>query len=183
LRRALAAHGVDHAAVVAGVSSIRRQLLRGENDCVVVCIALDEPTLTRHGEALRQLLADQRCFPAAVRTVGLLGSLGLNRQAAELGCDVYVDDSARAAEAIRLLEDDAQTAKAHPARGHDAAAPGPRWRVRGRWIVGSPGLPPDFASLVGVEHAVDRETGSKEAFSPDRVNGSGRGLGDRMGPS
>ena len=55
LRGALEAHGVEHAAVVAGVSSIRRSLVLGENDCVVVCIALDEPTLTRHGEALRQL--------------------------------------------------------------------------------------------------------------------------------
>jgi hypothetical protein len=182
LRCVLEAHGVDHAAVVAGVSTLRRNLLLGENDCVVVCIALDEPTLTRHGEALRQLLADHQCFPAAVRTVGLLSTLGLNRQAAELGCNVYVDDSARAAEAIRLLEDDARPAKARADQRRAETAPAPRWSVRSRWMVGSPELPAGFTSLVGVEPATDRETGSDEAYCPDPVDGSGRIFGGRFGP-
>jgi hypothetical protein len=182
LRSALEAHGVEHAAVVAGVSSIRRSLLLGENDCVVICIALDEPTLTRHGEALRQLLSDHGCFPTAVRTVGLLGSLGLNRQAAELGCNVYVDDSARAAEVIRLLEDEAVPAKARPAKRPAAAAPASTWSVRSRWRFGSPELPADLTSLVGVDPAADCGTSFKRRFSPDPVDRSGLDFGDRFGP-
>jgi hypothetical protein len=131
LRCALEAHGVDHAAIVAGVSSIRRSLLLGENDFVVVCIALDETTLVRDGEALRGLLT-------TVRTVGLLSSLGLNRQAAELGCNVYVDDSAHAAEVIRMLADDARAAE-DEATGRPTAAAS-RWSIRTRWLFGSPQL-------------------------------------------
>ena len=105
LRCALQSHGVDHAAVVAHVSSIRRSLVLGENDFVVVCIALDRATIRRQGSQLRSMLSDHQCFPTAVRTVGLLTDLGLTREAAELGCDVYVDGSAQAARAIRLLDE------------------------------------------------------------------------------
>jgi hypothetical protein len=171
---------VDHAAVVAGVSSIRRSLLLGENDFVVVCIALDEATLARHGEGLRGLLSDNRCFPTTVRTVGLLGSLGLNRQAAELGCNVYVDDSAHAAEVIRLLADDARPAKDGPT-GRPSAARS-RWNIRSRWLFGSPQLPAELKSLVGGEPATDRGWDSVRAISPGPVDGSDRVFGDRLGP-
>ena len=180
LRCALEAHGVDHAAVVAGVSSIRRSLLLGENDFVVVCIALDEATLARHGEGLRGLLADNRCFPTTVRTVGLLSSLGLNRQAAELGCNVYVDDSAHAAEVIRLLADDARPAEDGPT-GRPATARS-RWNIRSRWLFGSPQLPAELRSLVGSEPATDRGWDSVRAISPGPVDGSDRVFGDRLGP-
>jgi hypothetical protein len=182
LRRALEAHGVEHAAVVAGVSSIRRSLVRGENDCVVMCIALDEPTLDRHGEDLRRLLADHGCFPTALRTVGLLGRLGLNRQAAELGCNVYVDDSARAAQVIRLLKDDASPARARAAVRPTAAAPASRWSVCSRWKFGSPELPADLATLTGVDPAADVGRSLKQAFPPDPVEGSGVEFGGRLGP-
>ena len=160
----------------------RRSLVLGENDCVVICIALDEPTLTRHGEDLRQLLSDHGCFPTAVRTVGLLSSLGLNRQAAELGCNVYVDDSARAAHVIRLLEDDARPARARPAARPTAAAPASRWSVCSRWKFGSPELPADLASLTGVDPAADCGRSLKQTFSPDPVDGSGVEFGGRFGP-
>ena len=166
LRCALEDHGVDHAAVIARVSSIRRSLVLGENDFVVMCIALDKPTIARHGAALRSLLSDNRCFPTAVRTVGLLSDLGLTREAAELGCDVYVEDSATAAEAIRLL-DDAWTAEAEePAE----SGPGRRLRIRGGWMFGRPDLPAELTSLVSME------------FSPHRIEGSGDGFGDLVGP-
>src|SRR5262245_12037960 len=100
LRSALEQHGVEHAAVVAQISSVRRSLVLGENEFVVVCIALDQRTIDRHGAALRRLLADNHCFPTTVRTVGLLSDLGLTRDAAQLGCDVYVEDSAQAAKVI-----------------------------------------------------------------------------------
>jgi hypothetical protein len=165
---------------MAGVGSIRRRLVLGENDFVVVCIALDEPTLTRHGKALRKLLSDHRCFPTTVRTIGLLSSLGLNRQVAELGCNVYVDDSAHAARVVHLLEDDARPADADP--GWNPAARESRWTIRGRWMFGSPDLPAELASLVAVDPDEDHERGSLKAFSPGSVEGSGRGFEDRFGP-
>ncbi|MHC4348039.1 MAG: hypothetical protein ACYS15_05845 [Planctomycetota bacterium] len=180
MRCALEAHGVDHAAVVAGVNSIRRRLLLGENDFVVVCIALDEPTLARHGEALRRLLSDHRCFPTKVRTVGLLSDLGLNRQVAELGCNVYVDDSTHAAAVIRLLADDALPAEA--GRKERPVAPATRWSIRSRWLFGSPELPAELASLVGVKPATNRANGSRRLFSPGPVDGPGGDFGDRLGP-
>lgn len=152
LQSALEGHGVDHAAVIAHVNSIRRSLVLGEKDFVVVCIALDEPTMKQHGKALRSLLSDHECFPTTVRTVGLLTDLGLTREVAELGCDVYVDNSAQAARAIRLL-DDAWTAESDETAIPDepgaaqTAEPG-RWRIRGGWMFGSPELPVELTSLV-----------------------------------
>ena len=141
LRAALAKHGVDHAAVVTQPRSIRRSLVLGENEFVVVCIALDGPTIQRHGKALRSLLSDHRCFPTAMRTVGLLSDLGLTREAAELGCDVYVEDSAHAAAAIRLLEQGWAT-------DENPDEPRLRMRIRGGWIQGSPDLPAELTSLI-----------------------------------
>lgn len=141
LRTALDRHGVDHAAVVTHPWSIRRSLVLGENEFVVVCIALDKPTITEHGKALRSLLSDHRCFPTAVRTVGLLSDLGLTREAAELGCDVYVEDSAQAADAIRLLDDAWCNEEPDDEPGH-------RLRVRGGWMQGTPDLPVEVTTLI-----------------------------------
>jgi hypothetical protein len=177
LRRALQTHGVGHAAIVAQVSSIRRRLVRSEHDFVVVCVGLDEATLARHGSALRQLLADHGCFPTSLRSVGLLDGLGLSRQAAELGCNVYVHDSDRAAEVIRLLEDDAAPeAAAYGSRSREL-----QWSTQGRWMSGSPSLPSRFASAVGIDPASDRSREPGPAISPNPVERPGGELGDRLG--
>ncbi len=164
-------HGVDHAAVVAHVNSIRRSLVMGENEFVVVCIALDQPTIMRHGEALRSLLSDHRCFPTKVRTVGLLSELGLTREVAELGCDVYVDSSAQAARAIRLLDDE-WAAEA------DAAVrkSGRSWRIRSGWMCGTPELPVELMSLVQPPRGTDG------MFPPPPVGGSDEEFGDVKSP-
>ncbi len=161
LRSALAGYGVDHAAVVTHPWSIRRSLVLGENAFVVLCIALDESTIRQHGPALRSLLADHECFPTEVRTVGLLSDIGLTREAAELGCDVYVEDSAQAAAAIRLL-DEAWTTD------------GPRLRVRSRWMVGSPDLPAEVMTLVSAD---------SDSSSPAPLDRTGEDFGDHPGPS
>ena len=175
LQRALEEHGVDHAAVVAQISSIRRSLVLGENDFVVVCIALDEPTIKRHGKALRSLLSDHHCFPTTVRTVGLLTDLGLTKEVAELGCDVYVDSSAQVARAVRLLDDawDSGTEEPPPAT---AAADQTHWQIRGGWMFGSPELPVELTSLVRADH--DRPRSRPQTFPrrPERADEDFLGL-------
>ncbi len=160
LRSALAGYGVDHAAVVTHPWSIRRSLVLGENAFVVLCIALDESTIRQHGPALRSLLSDHECFPTEVRTVGLLSAFGLTREAAELGCDVYVEDSAQAAAAIRLLDE---------AWSND----GQRLRVRSRWMLGSPDLPAEVISLVSTD---------SDSLSPAPLDRTGEDFGDHPGP-
>ncbi|MCZ6612587.1 MAG: hypothetical protein O6941_08110 [Planctomycetota bacterium] len=190
LRRALTEHGVDHAAVVAHISSIRRSLVLGENDFVVVCIALDHPTLSRQGPALRSLLADHHCFPTAVRTVGMLTDLGFTREAAELGCDVYVKDSAQAAEAIRLLDDAWAAESSQPSPSSAEARPRHRWRIHGGWMHGSPELPAELTSLIpssrsGCEKAHSESNPPARPLpplAPRRIDRSGRDFGDRRGP-
>ena len=190
LRRALTEHGVDHAAVVAHISSIRRSLVLGENDFVVVCIALDHSTLSRQGPALRSLLADHHCFPTAVRTVGLLTDLGFTREAAELGCDVYVKDSAQAAEAIRLLDDAWAAGSSQPSPSSAEAQPSRHWRIHGGWMHGSPDLPAELTSLIPSSRS-GREKAHSESnpparplppLAPRRIDRSGRDLRDRRGP-
>jgi hypothetical protein len=146
LRSALEEHGVEHAAVVAQVSSVRRSLVLGENEFVVVCIALDRQSINRHGPALRSLLADNHCFPTAVRTVGLLSDLGLTRDAAQLGCDVYVEDSAQAANVIRML-DSAWTSEGAGAAPPEAPAT-ERLSIRRGWMFGTPRVPEEVTLLV-----------------------------------
>jgi hypothetical protein len=170
LRSALDRHGVDHAAVVTHPWSIRRSLVLGENEFVVVCIAIDRPTLREHGEALRTLLSDHRCFPTTVRTVGLLSDLGLTREAAELGCDVYVEDSAQAAEAIRLLDD----AWSSEGRDDDSIH---RLKVRGGWMHGTPDLPIEVMTLVSSPGDGRRLT-ELDPFSTHPRGSAGEDLGD-----
>ena len=170
LRSALEAHGVDYAAVLGQPSSIRRSLVLGENDFVIMCIALDRSTLHRHGTALQNLLSDHQCFPTALRTVGLLSDLGLTREAAELGCDVYVEDSIQAARAIRLLDD---------AMANDDVPRQDRMQLRGGWMVGSPKLPAEVMSLVATEVA---RSGRRNTYSTDSSDRTGVDFGDRLGP-
>ncbi len=178
LRSALYRHGVDHAAVVTHPWSVRRSLVLGENEFVIVCIALDGPTIREHGKALRCLLSDHRCFPTAVRTVGLLSDLGLTREAAELGCDVYVEDSTQAAMAIRLLDD----AWSNDERRDE---PRPRMQVRGGWKHGTPDLPAEVLSLASPE--INRDMGNSrfsdlDPFSTHPRENAGEDLGDRLSP-
>ncbi len=172
LRSALAGYGVAHAAVMTHPWSIRRSLVLGENAFVVLCIALDESTIRQHGPALRSLLSDHECFPTEVRTVGLLSDLGLTREAAELGCDVYVEDSAQAAAAIRLLDEawSNDGRQRHVDHAHHAR---PRLRVRGGWMVGSPDLPAEERSLVSAD---------SNSFSPAPLDRTGEDFGDLPGP-
>lgn len=174
LQSALEGHGVDHAAVVAHINSIRRSLVLGENDFVVVCIALDRRTIEQHGPEIRSLLSDHQCFPTTVRTVGLLSDLGLTREVAELGCDVYVDDSAQAARAIRLLDDEWSSSES-------AAAPAPQphrgWLIRGGWMCGEPDLPEELTSLV----STNRDQFGNGSMTPRWTEGTSDGFGDPHG--
>ena len=177
LRCALERHGVDHAAVGAHVNSIRRSLVPGENKSVVVCIALDKDTMDRHGPALKRLLSDHQCFPTTVRTVGLLSDLGLTREAAELGCDVYVENTAQAAQAIQLLDGSTED--------KDLTAPaGPRrWHIQGGWMYGSPALPDELTSLIPADSGrAGYGIGDTDSFSPRRIDRSGVDFGDPSGP-
>ena len=56
LRRLLVQCGVAHAGVATHLRGLRKSMLLGENDLVIVCIALDQNTLQRHGDSLRRLL-------------------------------------------------------------------------------------------------------------------------------
>ncbi len=175
LRSALDRQGVDHAAVVTQPRTIRRSLVLGENEFVIVCIALDGPTIRKHGKALRSLLSDHRCFPTAVRTVGLLSDLGLTREAAELGCDVYVEDSAHAATAIRLLEEGWATNE-----GRDE--PRRRMRIRGGWMQGAPDLPAELTSLVSTVRFTTRGPIRLDPYSTRPRDNAGEDFGDHDGP-
>ncbi len=169
LRSVLEEHGVHHAAVVAHPWSIRRSLVLGESEFVVMCIALDRSTLRRHGQALQSLLSDHRCFQTAIRSDGLLSDLGLTPAAAELGCDVYVEDSIQAAKAIRLLEE-AWSKDDRP--GQD------RLRLRSGWLVGSPKLPAEVMSLVSTEAA---RCGDLSSYSTDPFDRAGVDFRDPLG--
>ena len=177
LRSALERHGVAHAAVVAHLGSIRRSLVLGENEFVVVCIAIDKPTIMRQGEELKGLLSDNHCFPTGLRTVGLLTDLGLTTAAAELGCDLYVDNSAEAAKAIRLLDD----AWSQEEGGADAEPARRQWAIRSGWKFGTPQLPAELEPLLvpsGTTGTEDPGYGwESDSFSPRRIEGSGEDFG------
>ncbi len=169
MRSVLEEHGVHYAAVVAHPWSIRRSLVLGENEFVILCIALDRSTLRQHGQALQSMLFDHRCFQTALRTVGLLSDLGLTREAAELGCDVYVEDSTQAAKVVRLLEE--AWSKNDRPRQHPL-------RLRGGWMVGSPKLPAEVMSLVSTEAA---RCGDLSSYSTDPFDRAGVDFRDPLG--
>jgi hypothetical protein len=103
LRRSLLRRQLSHSGISTHLRGLRRSLVLGENPLVVLCIALDEATLGRHGAVLKGLLADRRSFSCHFRSVGLLDGRGLTSAAAELGCDVYVNDLRQAGRAMQLL--------------------------------------------------------------------------------
>jgi hypothetical protein len=173
LRSALEEHGVEHAAVVAQISSVRRSLVLGENEFVVVCIALDQRTIDQHGPALRSLLADNQCFPTKVRTVGLLSDLGLTRDAAQLGCDVYVEDSAQAAKVIRML-DNAWAAEGSEAPAVEVMPREDRLSIRRGWMFGSPRVPEEVTQLVSAEGRAQ----ARRMKLPDPSDRTDKGFGD-----
>src|SRR5262245_45800466 len=150
LRRSLVRRRVAHAGVTTHLRGLRKSLVLGQDDLVVVCIALDRPTLTRHGEAVRRLLVDHRCLPKTVRSVGLLSELGLPRDVAVLGCDVYVHDSRQATSAIRALRRRWQLQQRVNAksttRGRSALRKPPS---REAWLWGKAKLPLELESMVG----------------------------------
>jgi len=152
LRRSLVQHKVAHAGVSNHLRGLRKSMVLGQNDLVVVCIALDRSTLSRHGRSLKTLLADNHCFPQAVRSVGLLTDIGLNRDAAEIGCDLYVDDSANAVSAVKLLtrrwkRDQARRSlKSNRSRMFGPLSENPQSSM---WSWGDKSLPAELASLVG----------------------------------
>jgi len=106
LRRLWRQRREPHLASVGHLRGVRRCLTLGQAPLVVVCVALEEGTLNRHGEGLRRLLDDLHAMPGNVRSVGLLPSAGLTADAARLGCDVYVAGYRQSLNAIQALIDD-----------------------------------------------------------------------------
>jgi hypothetical protein len=149
LRRMLVRRKVSHAGVATHLRGLRKSMALAESDLMIVCIALDQPTINRHGESLRKLLADCHCFPQAVRSVGLLTEVGLTGDTASLGCDVYAHDSAEAARAVRLLANRWSTQKSRRSAAQRRKAFGARPpALRDAWVWGTNQVPAEFAPLL-----------------------------------
>jgi len=171
LRRSLVQHGVAHAGVAAHLRGLRKSMVLGENDLVVVCISLDQPTLERHGGSLRQMMADHHCFPQAMRTVGLLTDLGLTRDVAELGCDVFVHDTKDAAKAIGQLTRRWQSQRRIGAQSRFSnSAESDAAPFTKTWSWGSSQLPIDLVQMVCARPADDEVRNSDPAAKHGRVD-------------
>lgn len=154
LRRRLVRRKMAHVGVATHLRGLRKSMALGQSDLMIVCIALDQPTITRHGESLRKLLADCHCFPQAVRSVGLLPEVGLTRATAEMGCDVYAQDSAEAATVVRLLAKRWRSQKVRRSKiapQERAASPSAGRNV---WVWGTDQIPAEFASMFADERGV-----------------------------
>jgi len=103
LRRFLVCHGTPHAGAAGHLRGLRRGLLLGRPELVIVCVALNRATLSRHGQALSLLMADLKGFPSPIRSVGLVPRSTMTSRVAHLGCDVYVGSLDEATDVIRLL--------------------------------------------------------------------------------
>ncbi len=103
MKATLIQYGVQRAVVADHTVQIRRSLVLGANQLVVVCIALTQLTISRFGRAIQQLRADRNGFLTPLRLVGVLTGAGVTTQAAQLGCDVYVENLSQAANVIHLL--------------------------------------------------------------------------------
>lgn len=121
MRSTLIQYGIERTTVAGDTAQIRRKLVLGDDQSLVVCIALTDRTISRHGRALRRLRADRNGFSAQMRFVGLLTDAGVTPEVAQLGCDVYVHSLPRAASVIHLL---AGTCGARRAKLHRARQPG-----------------------------------------------------------
>ena len=122
MKSTLIQYGVQRAVVADPSVQIRRSLVLGANQLVVVCIALTQPTISRFGRAIQQLRADRNGFLTPLRLVGVLTGAGVTTQAAQLGCDVYVENLSQAAKVIHLL---AEMCGARRAKLRRANPPGP----------------------------------------------------------
>ncbi len=180
LKAALREHGVNHATVVAQLATIRRSLVLGESDFVVVCVSLEGSTVNEHGSGLRRLLADHQCFPSTLRTIGLLPEAGLSRQLAELGCDVYVESPSQAAEAIQLLERTWRRASSEAAERRGAQAP--QISIHSTWMGGSLEEADEVTSPIAEQAGGVWSPGSVPPVSPRRTDRSGRDLEGPQGP-
>ena len=103
MKATLIQYGVQRAVVADHTVQIRRTLVLGANQLVVVCIALTDPTISRFGRAIQRLRADRNGFLTPLRLVGVVDGAGVTTRAAELGCDVYVENLSQAANVIHLL--------------------------------------------------------------------------------
>ena len=103
MKSTLIQYGVQRVVVADHTVQIRRRLVLGANQLVVVCIALTQPTISRFGRAIQQLRADRNGFLTPLRLVGVLAGDGVTTRAAQLGCDVYVENLSQAANVIHLL--------------------------------------------------------------------------------
>jgi hypothetical protein len=126
-------------------------MIEDDVDLVILCIALDQSTIQKHGTALKKLLADFNCQPQAMRSVGLLTEVGLTGSAAEMGCDVYAHNSRQAAQAVQLLAKRwrAQRVRKVVERKQQVN----RIADRNVWVWGSPELSFDFSPA----HRADSE--------------------------
>ena len=147
LRRRLVRRKVAHAGVATHLRGLRKSMALGHSDLMIVCIALDQPTIHRHGNSLRKLLADCHCFPQAVRSVGLLPEVGLTRDTAEMGCDVYAQDSAAAARAVQLLTKRWQLQKNRQRSTYRRKRPAASSTNRHVWVWGTDQIPQEFSSI------------------------------------
>ena len=121
MKSTLIQYGVQRVVVADHTVPIRRSLVLGANQLVVACIALTQPTISRFGRAIQQLRADRNGFLTPLRLVGVLTGAGITTQAAQLGCDVYVENLSQAANVIHLL---AEMCGARRAKLHRANPPG-----------------------------------------------------------
>jgi hypothetical protein len=175
LRRSLVQHGVTHAGITAHLRGLRRTMvLEQREELVVVCVSLDQATIERHGASLRQLLADHHCSPRGIRSVGLLTGLGFTRDVAEMGCDVYVEDSEQAAKAVRMLARRWRDNRRRQAAEKSPALP----RITGEalrtdvWMWGKEALPIDLEPLLTTRPVKRRAT---DAAKPEDDAGSAHG--------
>ena len=133
MKATLIQYGVQRAVVADHTAQIRRTLVLGANQMVIVCIALTETTISRFGRAIQKLRADRNGFLTPLRLVGVLDGAGVTTRAAELGCDVYVENLSQAANVIHLLAEmcGARRAKLHwanpPGHGADDRRHEPAW--------------------------------------------------------
>lgn len=175
LRRMLVQRRVAHAGVVSHVRGLRRSLCSGQTDLMIICIALDQPTLKRHGDSVRQLLRDCRCFPQAVRSVGLLTEIGLTPDVASMGCDVYAQDSTAAATAVRLLARKWRSRAERTRRPNSRREPVVADRLApDAWVWGARPVPFEFSRLFSSSSRKVGVVGGRNRFRASRAK-HGRG--------
>lgn len=104
LRRRLLDAGIAPAGITTSIRGLRRSLMLGEFERVTICVTLDVETLTRHGEALRTLLRDQRGFATTLTAIGITGRQPLSADAASIGCTIYLESLAHAVDAVCYFE-------------------------------------------------------------------------------